>query len=403
MPTNQSWLFPRVWAALVLLLIGVTYPLWFPVTDPSEYPTIALVKSLPLDARPLELLSTITLIVSLLVVIIWPTTSRAVWWLIAGALASSFLIDQHRLQPWAYQTAIYAVVIASLPPRLARRWLIPLAASMYLYSALGKLDYQFAYTVGQDFLNTAVRPLGGLPDAWELSLRAKLALGFPIVELFLGVGLLFHSTRKFVVPLVMLMHLALLGILGPWGLDHSNGLLLWNIALLAQAYLLLMVDAPESAPSNEQPRSVLALIAYGLVITAMLAPIGERSGHWDHWTSWALYSPHSSRAEVEIHGSAIESLPMSLRPFVEQDSDGDRWHSWNLGRWSLTARKVPVYPQARYQLAVAQCLAERYQLKDAIRVRQRGAANRWTGEREERRWLGQREIEQARNQSWLSH
>ena len=399
MQNSKSWLFPRVWAALSLLLIGVTYPLWFPVADESGYPLIALFDL----GRPMALISTITLVVSLVGVTVVGDKSRRLWWFVACSLFLSFVVDQHRLQPWAYQTAIYAVVFATLPPRAARCWLIPFVASIYIYSAAGKLDYQFTHTVGQDFLSTAGQFLGGLPDVWDPSLRAKLALLFPIIELSAGVGLLFETTRKFVVPVVMLMHIALLAILGPWGLDHSGGVLVWNLALLAQAYWLLMVSAPESTEPNAQSRSVFAPIAYGLVLTAMLAPMGERSGYWDHWTSWALYSPHNSRADVEVHASAIDALPKSLAILVDQDASGDRWHSLNLGRWSLSVRKVPVYPQARYQLELADELARRYELMDAIRVRQRGVSDRWTGARDEHLWRGQREIEKALGQFWLSH
>ena len=114
-----------------------------------------------------------------------------------------------------------------------------------------------------------------------------------------------------------------------------------------------------------------------------------------------LYSPHNSRVEIEIHSSAIERLPNQIQEFIEDDWDSDRWQALNIGDWSLRVRRVPVYPQARYQLALAGELARHYQLSTAIRVRQRGVSDRWTGAREERRYLGQKEIEHRLKEYWF--
>jgi len=381
----------------VLLLIAATFPLWFPV-DQGDVPFVPLINLGISNANALARASTIALVSGLIGIVVAPERLRPLWWLVAGSLLVSFLLDQHRLQPWAYQSAIYAVVFATLPPRRAQSWLIPLAASIYIYSSAGKFDYQFAHTVGQEFLDMLARPMGGLPEDWNQSLRARIALLFPAIEFAAGVGLLFRPIRRIASVVVMSMHVVLLLILGPWGLGHSSGVLVWNIALISQAYLLMIRQVPRD--SGRAP-SVWAPIAYGLVSAALFAPLTERAGYWDHWTSWALYSPHNSRVDLQIHESTISGLPERLRPFVEEDTDGDRWHGFSLQRWSLTARKVPIYPQARYQLALCQEIARRYQLGEAIRVRQRSVSDRWTGKRVERQLLGQREIQQALDQFWL--
>jgi hypothetical protein len=388
-------MFPRVWAGFVLLLVGVTYSLWFPIGPGSDYPAVSLLSV----KNPIASGTAIVLIFALIAVIVAPKKLCWSWWLVAASLLVSFLIDQHRLQPWAYQTAIYACVFASLPPAIARSWLIALAASVYIYSAAGKFDYQFAHTVGQDFLNTALAPFGGIPADWDLSMRAKIALAFPTIELAAGLGLLIPATRKFAAPIVILMHVSLLAMLGPGGLGHSTGVLIWNMALIAQVYFLIIAAVPEQRAGDSH--SLFAILSRGLLIIALLAPLTERWGYWDHWTSWALYSPHNSRVDVEVHASAVTQFPESLQAFVETDTDGDQWHRLRTGAWSLEIRKVPIYPQARYQLALAHSLASRYELKDAIRLSQRSLSNRWTGRRQELQWLGQKELDQALNQFWL--
>ena len=316
------------------------------------------------------------------------------WWMIVLSLCTAFLLNQHRLQPWAYQSAIYSCVFACLGSQSQRRWLILIGASIYLFSGLGKLDYQFAHTVGQDFLGAVKLPwVEKFRDAFDHQTLAMFALVLPLCEVFIGIGLLVPQSRRIAGCLVILFHLSLIGILGPWNLGHSLGVLCWNGLLTIQAYHLFVKKSNEQCLHNEPKEDISnwCWIVRSLVLIALVMPITERYGHWDHWTSWALYSPHTSRAEIEIHTSAVERIPRTIRPYLS-DEDGDHWHRISLANWSLDSLHVPIYPQSRYQLHVADILASRFQLGNAIRVTAKGISDRWTGHRSEKRLLGEHEI-----------
>lgn len=407
-PIVDRPILSQIWAAFGLVLIAVTWPLWFPVLSTSDYPSIGLGFRADFASKSIVLTGlSLLLCAGLLVVLVAPGKRRPVWGWIAASLWFSFLLDQHRLQPWAYQLALYALVFASMGPRRSRRLLIPLAASIYLYSAVGKFDYQFVHTVGQDFLTTLARPIGGLPETWQASTWARLALIFPVSELMLGIGLLFRRARPVAGVGVMAMHAALIMILGPWGLDQSSGVLVWNAALLVQAYVLMVspgwskshVPAGEDSLRCIRLLSPLATLVLGI---ALVAPLAERRGYWDHWLSWSLYSPHTSRVTIEVHRSSLQRLPDSLSGYLDEDPDGQRWHQVDAAGWSLGTRLVPIYPQSRYQLALADNLARQYGIEpDAIRVRVRSVSDRWTGQRDEDFLMGTDEIRQASAAFWF--
>ncbi len=69
-------------------------------------------------------------------------------------------LDQHRLQPWGIHLALGLLLLTNLERPVARRWVVFLTASIYIYSALSKFDTQFLHTVGQDFLNSLFKQLG---------------------------------------------------------------------------------------------------------------------------------------------------------------------------------------------------------------------------------------------------
>jgi hypothetical protein len=138
-----------------------------------------------------------------------------------------------------------------------------------------------------------------------------------------------------------------------------------------------------------------------LVVIALAAPLFERSGYWDHWPSWSLYSPHTSRVEIELHRSALDRLEPALQAYADEDEDRDGWHGLDIERWSLDNRGVPIYPQARYQLLLAAEIASAYQLSDEIRARVRSVSDRRTGRREDRLLLNRREIVKELRSYWL--
>ena len=72
--------------------------------------------------------------------------------LFASATLALSLFDQQRLQPWAYQFMLVAVVLALSPPQAALGLLRLLVISFYFHSAITKFDYSFLHTLGQQFL-----------------------------------------------------------------------------------------------------------------------------------------------------------------------------------------------------------------------------------------------------------
>ncbi|WP_146521455.1 hypothetical protein [Stieleria varia] len=388
----------------------MTWPLWVPL--PSQYPNIALLPwwhwqstaGLALQWSALAGLASSGTLVALGV---FKRFHAGLWWTVMGCLIALMLTDQHRIQPWAYQSILYAGLFATLGHRRdpsAKSWFVVITASIYFYSSLGKFDYQFLHTVGDEFLSVSTAPLGGLPDTWR-PWRTTLVAMMPATEMTIALLVLFPRTRRVGGMAAMGLHATLILILGPWSLNHSLGVLTWNVLLIIQAYLLMVrrpTQAHDEAHTGSGPRKNSGVWQVRvLVLAALIAPIGERWGYWDHWPSWALYSPHNSRVDAEIHRSKLRELDDSLANCVQEDGDGDGWHELKLSQWSLDQRGAPIYPQARYQLALLANLAERYEWGTGVRCKRRGVSDRWTGVRDESLHMGQREIQSALKRYWL--
>lgn len=456
-----------------LALLLSTSRLWLP-TSAVEFPQIPCLESLCTVPLTVDWWLTSGLCLGLGLSCIpssrtrWPVVGSTI---VLGCGLGLVALNQHRLQPWFYQLLIfYAIFLWAGRSRSASTTsvhfptsitsLTPLAAlkaivlSIYFYSAIGKFDFEFLHTVGQNFLDAVLSAANVDISTWSWSTRLWMAGLLPTIELLLAVGLAVgpYAGKRFMrwaVCAVCLFHIGLMAIFG-LGLGHSAGVILWNLQFSVQAWLLFaVVDAralaaqsavvtpakdhhalpsnglsrseanhselseeqentDQSASVNEasrEQRTTLepswgSRLGSGLVLIVVLLPLLERWGYWDHWTSWALYAPHSSRVEVQVAPTFIERLPEELQRLLALEMEGQEgsavvWVRVPLSQWSLVSLGSPIYPQARFELGVARALAAQANSRFAIQVTVLGAAGRFDGRRTRWEALGTEAIDRA--------
>jgi len=400
---RHQW-FQRLSAASGLLLIGATWRLWTPQTDFPQVPLIAPVAAWPAWFGWLGLIVIVASLLTALLAVGKSRGRRPALLLFAAAVVFMAMLDQHRLQPWAYQLAITAIVLAAREPTRAFALLRLLVVSIYVYSSLGKFDYQFLNSVGSQFLTTAADWIGVNAGGWTAQTRALLAVFFPLGELAVAMLLIFPRTRRAGVVAALMLHGGLLLLLGPWGLNHEAGVLLWNVYFAAQAVLLFWPErdaapAETPAPASERAAHRPAIgrvgVAELLIGCVVVAPLLEPAGWCDHWLAWGLYSPRNSRVVVLVRRSAWDRLPSKLRGASPAAGTTEAWKQVDLSRWSLDTLAVPIYPQARFQLGVALALADHADLDRDIQVELLGMSNRLTGHRQVSTLRGRHELQMA--------
>lgn len=392
---RDAWL--KIWCSVsALALIGVTYRLWFP-SGGQDYPLVPMLEVLCDASWQWDWVAATGLCIGWLIAWKLPRLGNPLI-LLFGVLC--ILLDQHRIQPWHYQLIVFAYVFLVAQKKHQQIWLRAFLISIYCYSALGKLDFEFLHTIGPQFLEQLAK--FRLLEGQTFSPLQTAAL--PLCELLLALGLLLPKVRSIAACGMCLLHLSLIAILGPLGLNHSPGVVLWNFHFAGLVLLLFFRSPPDSARMNElfSPAN-LSNYCVGIVLVPVLVlPLLERLGYWDHWPSWALYAPHSSRTDIQVASHRIEDLPDELAELIPEAEEGTLWARIPISKWSLESVGVPVYPQARYQLGLAVALAEKIDSEFEIRVRLFGAASRWNGKRQTEFAEGRSKIERAQEQFWLN-
>ena len=135
--------------------------------------------------------------------------------------------------------------------------------------------------------------------------------------------------------MAILQHVALLAILGPWGMNHSANVLIWNVAMGVEVFCLFWVHWMVVPAKYEPGRSsrIVSMFATMVMIAATILPFGERSSWWDTWPSFALYSAPRASARLMFH----EQIGDFVGPVEFFDLAGK----------SLKDRRAPLYPSIR--------------------------------------------------------
>ena len=368
----------RIWAASIVVLAALSWKLWLPgFTDFPRAPVFDELSD-PIFIS-IHWVAVLLLVVGLAGTFLSGRLKSSAA-MVTAAFGVLFLCNQHCLQPWAWQAFIIAALIASLPMRDAKVWIARILISMYLYSAIGKFDYQFIHSLGQEFLNVVLSWIGQ-SDTVSEELKSKLVLLFPIGELLIAIGLLLPQPRKAAALLAIVLHIALIAILSPIGLCHRWPVVVWNaVSILFIVWLFLLPRRENYAAEKREGDFAMLSVLFAIVVLA--GPLLRPLQLWDHWLAWGMYSPSNSRVEVLVSDMGRERCDKNLQQYFQESDEQFGSSEFAIGRWSLDELGVPIYPQARFQKAAAIEWLRQLKLQDQATLIEFGPSHPVSGARE---------------------
>lgn len=399
----------RVSCLAVLVLIACTWRLWLPESPFPQVPFLAVF----LPRRPQVELALLAVVLSGLTVALVgaarPRWSAGGLILAAVGLVGLCLANQHRFQPWVYQFLLVVPLLIHRDSGLAHRWLRMLFVCIYFFSAVSKLDLSFLSTTGSVFVATLLR---GLPINLSPAMLTVAALILPSGELWVAARLFcdVRSGGSRGARDAILLHGCLLFILGPWGLNHRPGVLVWNLACMAQLFCLMRFDGSVSPTARASragltwPRAWRGRCAVAPFIVAAIMPCFEPWEFWDAWPSWGLYSARNSRAELYLTDAAAAALPVELQRFCRRTTEPLPGRHVRLDLASLEQLQTPLYPSARFQWGVCLAIIEALPAseQDAFVVEYRSVASRFDGRQRRQRFTHLAELRARDQDFWLN-
>jgi hypothetical protein len=354
------WLKITVLAAFCIGL-SMSGPLWI---GPRSYPLTPVSTMIPvIDGVTASGLYAALYVLAAIAVV----APKPRWWIVAFlmVMAAFGLADQTRWQPWVFQYSFLLAAIAlhagngvdiageKRSLNIARL----IVAATYVFSGLQKINLNFM----ENEFPWLVQPItGAFPST------AHFLHGFGMVAPFLqvafGVGLL---TRRFRGPSLIIavaMHLFILAMFGPAGLNWNNIVWPWTAAM-AVFDILLFRGAPEfswrEVASNWRDRCyTVAILLFAIL------PAFSFFNLWDSYLSSALYSGNLTEAQIYLSDAGKASLPEPIRSRLVHTSPDT--NVLNLQRWAIEELNVMPYPETRVDLAIAKSIC--HDLRDPAQL-----------------------------------
>lgn len=283
-----------------------------------------------------------------------------------GLAAALLALDQSRLQPWLVQYVVMAGAALVRAETAATR---VFCVGLYGFAGLHKLNMGFAVMLAE-----MLRPLAerwGRQGWLTAGVLGPAAVAAALWECGWGIALAFARTRRLAAGCLIAMHVALLLLLGPLGLNINRSVWPWNVTnIILLAVLFGKRKQWEWRGMHWYARAVAA----GVAAVGLLA----LAGWTDSYLGFGLYSGHTTTAALYVDPKRAPELPEPVRKLVKSDGVLD------INLWSLQEVGAPVYPETRIYLAVGRQVAVWLRYGDAVRVIEFSRPGLFTGARKAR-------------------
>lgn len=268
------------------------------------------------------------------------------------ALRGFCLVDQTRWQPWVF---MYVFLLAALAlfswdraDTAGQRSTLNIArlivACTYIFSGLQKTNLNF---IDNDF-PWIVSPITHLVPASAKPLRI-FAILVPPVQVAFGIGLLTNRFRRVSLVVAVSMHIFILAMFGPFGLDWNDVVWPWTAAMAVFDVLLFADNERYSAEdllrARGRPYHAVVLIAF------VVLPALSFVNLWDSFLSAALYSGNLTDGIIYLSDAGRTSLTPPIAERAVRSAEDT--HVLNLQRWGLEELNVMPYPETRVYRAIA--------------------------------------------------
>ncbi len=330
---NISKLFIRLLVGFWLIAKLVSYKAWL---SNRQFPVVPITEKLENIPNIIHaILYGCSLF--LLILILLKPQRKFFLILIAFELLSCFL-DQNRWQPWEYQYILMALVCWVYYYNKSQAFFLCsfIIACIYVYSGLHKLNSSYTnffwkQTILLKFFKIQT-------NSSNFSLLVKMGYATALLECIAGLGIMLNIFRKISAWLLIIMHVFILLVIGPFGINYNIIVWPWNIAMICFLYVLSLQQKLENFSLFKPifPNATIFLLV-GLL------PILSFFNKWDYYLSSCLYSAKPPALTVKTKQPPnyfINNKVAFIKP-------NDSVYTIHVQTWAMKEMAVPPYPEKR--------------------------------------------------------
>lgn len=329
----------RILAILSTLSMMLYAPdLWITTKD---FPVIPLFDWIPIPTTPFDSIFAGLFFVSQVVYIFKP--KRWLGWVVLLLYLFLALVDQNRLQPYFYQSALTILAIVLYKEKTDSKkilftiYLIFIAT--YFWSGVHKLNAIFY----EQWMHALLKHFSFIPEV----ILQVLTYAVPWLEGILGVFLIFNKTRKVGVVGIVAMHSIIIIML--LYLGYGFNVIPWNVQNILSVLILfwyLKTNAAFGFFSQLISPQKIVILGFTFIL-----PLSNLFGGWDHLLSFSFFTSKLDYYYIQIDDSLKDKLPESAQKYYRTNENMTVIY---LNEWAGDINKVLLYPQPRVAKKVEQ-------------------------------------------------
>lgn len=170
--------------------------------------------------------------------------------------------------------------------------------------------------------------------------KSVVAIGIPLTETLLALGLIFKLTKKYAFIGLVTMHVFILILV--FFLFKSYNIIPWNIINCFILFHLFWENQNISFSLEKSKKGITTLI---LAITILVGPLLNKANLWDEHLAFKMYTYDVNQFYYEVSDKVKTSLPMEIQEYYRKDQNGKTF--FYLYDWFLSINRVPMYSEER--------------------------------------------------------
>lgn len=250
-------------------------------------------------------------------------------------------LDQNRWQPWEYQyllTFLFHFFYFKNEKQFINYFSF-LMIVIYFNSGLHKLNGSFLYVVWEKMI--LIKFFGFDVQAIQNIYLHYAGLSLGLIEVIAALGCLFAKNKKVYALLLVGMHIFILVLTSPIGVNYNSIIWPWNVLMII---LLLIVFY-----NRDSKISIIKLInGFNLIpfIILGILPFFCFLGLYDNFFSFNLYSGSMKYFRIYVDPNKVSS---DYKPYFSTSNNSIGSKKIISGNdWSLKEMNVVIYPEVRF-------------------------------------------------------
>jgi hypothetical protein len=212
----------------------------------------------------------------------------------------------------------------------------------YLWSGIHKLNPLYFIEIFPQL----IRPVDVLVRLSDMQMLAMAAAG-PTLEIVIGAALICMCKIRWIPVLCIALHLFLLFLLGPLGLNYNSVVWPWNVAMCL--LVATVCYAHEKHLSIGQLWRNKSYVPKLIITIFVILPSLHWFKRWDTYPSFALYAGFSTEGQLEFESTSDAHLVVPGHEKIERLRN---LPGISIVFWGLYDMNIPAYPEERIYRAV---------------------------------------------------